>query len=137
MFLPYEYHDVYIGRSWKSRGVLDKDNVPLFGIESFPVYGVLFFMIITSAVSLANRNFITALIASIMGIVSLIGIPFLYLALIFELFGPEKRIGFGLAIATILIITFSIVLIINAVVEFKNRKNKPKNISNDLIDTDF
>ena len=137
MFLPFEIHDVYIGGSWKSRGFLEEENVPLNGINCIEAYGVLLFLIIIAFISLTKRNFATALISSIMGIFSLLAIPFLILTLVFRLFGPDKKIGFGMWVAFAVIIIYAIILLINAIIEAKNRKRNPKVISNNLIDTDF
>ena len=137
MFLPYEIHDVYVGATWRSRGFLEQENVPVFGVNCIEVYAVLIFLVVIAIVSLTKRNFATALISSIMGIFSLLGIPFLILLLIFRLFGPDKRIGFGMWVAFGVICCYSILLIINAIAEARKRKVKPKVISNDLIDTDF
>ena len=135
MFLPYEIHDVYAGGSWFAKGALLQEDIPTAGVESIEVYGVLFFLIIIAFVSLIKRNYTTALISSILGVFSLLAIPFLFFALMFNLFGPEKHMGVGLLIAFMVIGIYCVILISNAVKEF--RKRSPKVASSDLLDTDF
>ena len=137
MFLPYEIHDVYSGGSWGSKGTLVEEDVNLFGIESIEVYGVFFLMIIIAVVTLVWRNLATSVIGVVLGFVLLVGIPFLFLTLLFQLFGPDKRMGIGLAAAMVVIITYFILLIMNLVVEFRARKVKVKITSDDLLDTEF
>lgn len=137
MFLPYEIHDVYSGGSWGSKGTLVEKDVNLFGIESIEVYAVFFLMVIIAVVTLVWRNFATSIVGVVLGFVLLVGIPFLFLTLLFQLFGPDKRMGIGLAIAMAVIITYFILLIMNLVVEFRSRKVKVKTTSYDLLDTEF
>lgn len=137
MFLPYEIHDVYAGGSWFAKGALLQEDIPSAGAESIEVYGVLLFLLIIAFISLIKRNFTTALISSILGVVSLLAIPFLFLALVFNLFGPDKHMGVGLLIAFMVIAIYAVILMSNAVTEFKKRKRTPKVLSSDLLDTDF
>tara|TARA_B110000285_G_scaffold58438_1_gene66865 strand:+ start:2624 stop:3118 length:495 start_codon:yes stop_codon:yes gene_type:complete len=107
-----------------------QEDISTAGAEPIEVYGVLFFLIIIAFVSLIKRNFTTVLISSILGVFSLLAIPFLFFVLMFNLFGPDKHLGVGLLIAFM-------VIGIYAVTEFKKRKRNPKVISDDLLDTDF
>jgi len=137
LFLPFEIHDVYSGGNWKSSGVLIENNVQTPGIKSIEAIVVLAYLILIALVSLLKRTYATAIVRAVMGFISLVGIPFLYLFLIFQLFDTNNRMGIGMGIAFFVIAVYFIVLVINLVVEFRKRKRNPSIVFDDIIDIDF
>ena len=137
MFLPYEMHDVFAGGTWGAPGTLVEEDVSLFGIETYEAYGVLILMSIMALITLLKRSLATSIVGAILGGVLLLGIPFLLFTLLFQLFGPEKRMGVGLAAALIVMLSYCILQIVNLIWEFRNRKVEKKSDSEDLLDSEF
>lgn len=136
MFLPYEYH--YENGNNLFNTVSNGDRINLFGVQSIEVYAILFLIIIIAAITLIKRSFTTSIIGALLGVILLVGIPFLGLALTFNLFGYYHRIGIGMGIGFSMIVLYFILLIINMVIEFRKRKSiAALEIADDLIDTDI
>ena len=137
MFLPYEIHDIYSGGSWSAKGTLIEENVSSAGVNYMEVYAVLFFLMFIMLISLIKRNFISALLSSILGFFSLLSIPFLYFTLVFTFFGPNNRMGFGLVVAFIIICFYAIMLLFNAILEFRKKEINIDDFTDGLIDSNF
>lgn len=128
MVLPYQSYDKYAGGLFKASRLIEP-HIKETGLELPQSYILLAALLIISLVTLIKENFTTSIIGFILGAFTLLYMPIFAFTLVFTLNfggGPRnKEIELGFYIATIAVLSYVIVLLLNLIWQARNRrKNK-------------
>lgn len=129
LFLPYVE---ILSESYSQNGNLINSKLKS-GIELEETYPMIIGFLIMLVIVNISKNYATAITGFIINTLILLSMPVLAFFLIFTIFGPEKILKLGFSIASLIIITNFIILIIHMVQ--MRRKNRLKTSrSSDILD---